>query len=275
MPKLLLSLLSLTSVQFISAQGYNFVGARSASLSGSSVCLTDAWAYHHNPGAVAAVTAFSAGVYYDARFVAKELQTQALAVALPLRTGVISAGGQFTGYSQYRTTRAGLGYALGLGEKFSAGVQLNLQQLKFGGNYGSANTATAEAGILAKISEKWSVGASVMNIGRQRVTSGLDERYPSLLRMGMAYIPSKTVTVTAEIQKEIIHPVSVKAGIEYQPAATFFIRGGAQTSPAGCAFGVGYKKSNFAIDAGSGFQQVLGFTPHFGLRYQFAEHAAR
>ena len=102
MPKLLLTLLYLSSVSLISAQGYIPVGARSASLSGSSLCLTDVWAFHHNPGALASIKTFSAGAYYDSRFLTKELQNQGIAVALPLKTGVISAGGQFNGYSQYR-----------------------------------------------------------------------------------------------------------------------------------------------------------------------------
>ncbi len=78
-------------------QGWNPVGSRSNALANTSVCLTDVWAYHHNPGAAASIKTISFGAYYETRFLTKELQTQALALAIPLKVGVITAGAQIFG----------------------------------------------------------------------------------------------------------------------------------------------------------------------------------
>jgi hypothetical protein len=267
------TLLLTTAIPTSLSQGYTEIGARQSSLSNAGVCLEDVWSYFHNPAAMTGVKAFSAGVYYDARFLAKELQNQALAVAVPLKAGVISAGAGFSGYEQYRSARAGIGYSLLLGENLSAGVQANMQSLRFGGNYGSSVTGTVEAGLLAKINDKWKVGASVMNIGRQRIARGSDDRYTSTLRFGTLYKAGKKVLATAEIEKQVIHPMSFRAGIEYLPADFLAIRLGAQTGPASFAFGVGYRKMGIFIDLGSDYHQVLGWTPHFGLTCQLAKHA--
>ena len=131
--KYLLLLFCSLITPFLFAQGFSAVGARSAAMGNSSVCLDDVWAYHQNPGALASVRQVSAGIWYEARFLMKELQTEAIAAAIPLKTGVLSAGGQLFGYSQFRSTRAGIGYSLQLGAKFSAAVQVNGQQISIAG----------------------------------------------------------------------------------------------------------------------------------------------
>lgn len=255
------------------SQGYRPVGARSAALGGASVCLEDVWAFHHNPGALATLKTFSAGAYYETRFLTKELQTQGLAIAMPLKSGVISAGAQLYGYEQYRSTRAGLGYSMELGQKLLAGVQVNLQHLRLAGNYGSSANATFEAGILAEIAPKWKVGASVLNIGRQRIAL-LDDRFTTTLRIGSLFAPSKKVSILLEAEKQVIHPFSFKGAVEYLPSEHFILRFGAHSGPAECSFGAGYRNRGFSIDAGTIYHPVLGWTPNFGFTYQLQKNAA-
>ncbi|ASS49424.1 MAG: hypothetical protein A3D31_03120 [Candidatus Fluviicola riflensis] len=250
------------------AQGWKPVGARAAGLANTSVCLDDVWAYHHNPGALARIKHFSGGAYYEARFLAKELQTQGIVVAMPLKKGVISVGGQFSGYEQYRHTRAGVGYSLQLSEKIGAGVQANMQQLRFGGNYGSSINATFEGGILAQLSEKWKLGASVLNIGRQRIAPLEEDRFTSVIRIGSTYQPSKKVNVLLEVEKQVIHSISFRGGIEYMPVEMLVIRFGAQSGPTEFALGVGYRKNGFLLDLATKYHPVLGWTPAIGFTYQ-------
>jgi hypothetical protein len=273
MQKLLLFFFWLISFAVI-GQGFNHVGARSNALAGSSVTIEDVWAYHHNPGALANIKTFSAGVYYDSRFLTKELQTQALAVVVPLKKGVISAGAQFFGYEQYRQSRYGLGYSLQLTERFSAGVQVNAQQLRLANNYGSSFNGTIEAGLMAKISEKWKIGASIMNIGRQRISS-LEDRFTSVMRIGAFYQPSKKITVLFEVEKEVIHPIAIKGALEYQIIEPLFVRLGAQSGPTNFAFGFGYKRKGINIDFGTRYHQILGWTPNIGITYQVKQHEAK
>lgn len=274
MTRLTLLLLFTYSFSVSFAQGWNPVGSRAVSLANTSVCLDDVWAYHHNPGALASVKTSSFGAYYETRFLTKELQTQALAVAIPLKVGVISAGAQFFGYNQYRNTRAGLGYSMKFTDFLQVGVQGNLQTLRLGGNYGSTISGTVEAGLLAKVSEKWSVGVSVMNIGRQRINPVTD-RFATVLRGGCQYKASKKVSVLAEVEKQVITKISFRGAVEYQPVQNLFIRFGAQSAPMELALGIGYKVSGFSIDLGSKYHQTLGWSPNFGLNYQFKEHAEK
>ena len=249
-----------------SAQGWNPVGARSNSLAGASVTLTDVWAVHQNPGAVAEIKSFNGEIYYDTRFLTKELQNQSLAIAAPLKKGVIMGGAQLFGYTEYKHTRVGLGYALQLSENFSMGIQGNFQQLRFNENYGSVISGTAEAGFLAKINEKWNIGFSITNIGRQRIAN-LDDRFNSVMRFGTSYSPSKQVKCLGEVQKDFIYPISFRGAIEYFPIEKLVIRAGAQTGPTNFAFGFGYQNSGIQIDFGTKYHQQLGWWPCVGFNY--------
>lgn len=253
------------------AQGWNPVGSRSAALGHSSVCLDDVWSYFHNPGAAASIRSFSAGLYYETRFLTKELQTQAIAVAIPLKKGVLTTGGQFFGYEQYRNTRAGIGYALQLSDMFQLGVQGNMQALRLGNNYGSTVSGTIEAGLLVKFNSKWQIGFSVMNIGRQKINP-LNDRFSTVMRGGLCYKPSKKVSIMAEVEKQVITQISIKGGIEYAPIDHVFLRIGAHSGPMEFAFGAGYKNKGFSIDLHSQYHPILGWSPGFGLNYQIQKN---
>jgi len=261
---LLTLLLGISAISF--SQGWNPVGARSNSLAGASVTLTDVWAVHQNPGAVAQVKSFSAGLYYDSRFLTKELQTQALAIAAPLKKGVIMGGAQLFGYKEYKHTRVGLGYAMQLTDHFSAGIQANLQQLRFNENYGSVTSGTAEAGFLAMINERWNIGFSITNIGRQKI-AGLEDRFNSVMRFGSTFSPSKQVKCIGEVQKDILYPISFRGAIEYFPVEAIAVRIGAQTGPTNFAFGLGYQNASIQIDLGTKYHQQLGWSPCIGFNY--------
>ena len=249
------------------SQGWLPAGARSNSMANASVALSDAWAYHHNPGALAEVTKLSVGVSYENRFLLKELQSQGFVYIQPLKKGVISMGAQSYGYTNFRTFRGGLGYSMKLSEKFMAGVQMNYQSLRLSEMYGSKQTVTAEFGILGLLTEKWRVGMSVFNLGRAKLSSYQDDRFSTVMRLGTSYSFSEKLTVVAEAEKNLEYPIRLKAGLDYMIAKQFFFRAGVASQPVEVTFGFGYKMKSLQLDLGSAYHQQLGWSPHFGLTY--------
>jgi hypothetical protein len=249
-------------------QGWLPMGARSASLANASVALEDVWAFHHNPGALASIDRFSAGVCYENRFLLRELQSQGMVAAQPLKTGVISIGAQFSGYELYRTQKVGVGYSLKMSEKLSGGVQLNYQGLRLPENYGSRNSVTAEAGVIGSITDEWKIAASVFNIGRSRLSEFADDRFTTLMRLGTSYKVSDKALFLLEAEKNLEYRLRGKLGVEYKPIEPFFIRFGAATAPVEISFGFGYRYKGFQLDLGSAYHQVLGWSPHFSFTYQ-------
>lgn len=269
MTRLLFSIAILSTTFFGFAQGWNPVGARSQSLANASVCLTDVWAFHHNPGALAYIDKTSVGLSYENRFTLKELQTQGFVVAHPLKKGVLSVGGQFYGYQLYRSTRIGLGYSMLLTEKLAAGVQINYQGLRIS-DYGSQGTLSGEIGLLAKINDEINIGFSIFNANRAKLSSFQDDRYSTYLRLGLSYKLSSKVMLLAEAEKEVQSQIRPKGAIEYEVVKNFKLRLGAAGNPTELTFGIGYAfAKGFQLDAGSAWHQILGWSPHVGLTYGF------
>ncbi len=254
----------------ISAQGLIPIGARSMSMANCSVSNVDLWAHHHNPGAIASLSKIQAGVSYENRFLNREMQSQGFVVVLPLKVGVMSVGGSGFGYSQLRTYKAGIGYAMQLAEYVKLGVQLNYQTIRINPVYGNGHGLTAEVGVLTQLNEKTTIGLGVFNLGRTISSEFALDRYSTCMRLGMSYFISKEVMYNAEIEKDVEHPLRLKNAIEYKPLEHFTLRGGVATEPLELSFGFGYNiQPNFSFNAGCSFVHILGWSPHFSFQYGF------
>lgn len=249
-------------------QGVVPAGARSMSMGNASTTFDDVWAFQNNPGALGAINTFSAGLSYENRFLLKEFQTQGFAVAIPLKVGVISVGGDMFGYRNYRSYQAGVGYSMKLSEKFFAGVQLNYKGLSLSSNYGSKHSISAAAGIYAKVTENWKIGVSAYNVGRAKLSDFEDDRFTTVFRLGTSYLFSKKFLIAMEGEKDIDNPFRFKTGLEYEPLNNFFIRGGVQTTPIEFSFGFGYHFQQIHIGIGSSYHQILGWSPNFSIVFQ-------
>ena len=247
----------------------NFINSgRSLSLANASVTLNDVWAHVNNPAALIGLQKQSFGISYHNRFGLKELQSQGIVYALPIRKVVLSAGSQIYGYQQFRTYKNGLGVALCLSEKVTMGIQLNHQLTRLNENYGSSSALTGEFGLRVKFSERIHFGFSALNIGRTSISTNVNERLASALRLGMNYRISDQLVLLSELEKNVIHPLQVKFAAEYKPTSKWFFRGGISTAPLAFSFGVGGRfKDRMQLDLGTAYHQLLGWSPHVSFQF--------
>jgi hypothetical protein len=260
-------LLSIINLSF--SQGYQPVGSKSASMAGASVTTSDLWAHFNNPGAISESKEIQVGFTYQNRFLLKDLQSQALVMVIPIKKGVFSFGTLHNGNKDFRTLRTGFGYALQLSKIFSLGVQLNHQFVQLPSYYGSKNAVTAELGFKAMINPKWSLGMSIFNIGRVKLSNYADDRLTTVLRIGSGYSISEKLRMTLEAEKNVEYPVAFKIGMDYNAVKNLYIRAGAKINPLLFSFGVGYEIKNWSLDAGTEWHTFLGWMPTFGVHYKF------
>ncbi|MGY6562693.1 MAG: hypothetical protein ACXITV_11360 [Luteibaculaceae bacterium] len=245
------------------------VGARSAGLGHASVSLSDVWSAHHNQAGLAFVDQATAGIYFENRFLVRELSLGAGAFALPTKSGTFGVSFQSFGYSFYNQSRVGLGYGLKLSDRFAVGVQLNYHQTVIGEGYGSASTVTAEVGLLYQLSEDLTLGAHIFNPNRSRFADFNDERLPSRIRVGLQYAFSDKLLSVLEVEQDIDFTPVLKGGIEYLLNDILFLRVGFNGNPTTTTFGAGLKFDSFQFDLGMSYHFVLGYSPQVSLLYAF------
>ena len=245
------------------------VGARSSAMGSASVSLTDVWSAHHNQAGLGFVRETSAGVYYENRFLLKEISIRGGAVAIPIKAGTFGLCITNFGYSLYSENKYSLSFAKAFGEKFSAGIAMDYLTTKIAESTGnvSKGVLAAEAGIIAKPMKGLTIGAHVFNPTRAKIASYNDERLPTIIRLGADYAFSEKVIVAIETEKDIAQKAEFKAGIEYKAVKEFYLRIGISTDPVLTSFGFGINLKNFKLDLSATYHQTLGISPQLGLSY--------
>ncbi|MCX6294543.1 MAG: hypothetical protein NTX97_00515 [Bacteroidetes bacterium] len=245
------------------------IGARSAGMGNASVSQSDVWSAHHNQAGLGFVRDISAGVYYENRFLLKELSIKGGVMALPVKGGTFGLCISNFGYSLYNENKYSLSFAKAFGNKLSAGIAMDYLTTKIAEGYGSRGVLAAEFGIQAKPLKGLTIGAHVFNPTRAKIADYNDERLPTIIRFGGDYSFSDKVTVAVETEKDIAKKAIFKAGIEYKPVKEFYLRAGVGTNPTLTSFGFGINLKNLKIDVSANYHQTLGISPQIGLTYSF------
>ena len=253
------------------ANDNNNTGAASAGMGNASVSLSDIWSAGNNQAGLAYQKNIAAGIYYDNKFLLKELSHKVVVAAIPVKKGTIGFTTGCFGYKNYKENKYGLAFSKAFRENFSAGVQIDYLTTYIAEGYGIKRSAVAEAGILSKPIKNLTIGAHIYNISRTKLNDYSNERIPIILRIGGNYKFSGKTIVAIDAEKNIDQPLQFKMGFEYMPVKDFFIRGGISTNPSKCAFGFGFKIKNTMINIASSYHSVVGFTPALDISYNFSK----
>jgi len=267
MPRLLILFFAICIAEKSFGQFGDNAGGRSTGMAGAYVALGDGWSAFHNQAGLASVKSIDAGVYYENRFGLSALSDKGLFVATRFGKGVFAASYHSFGYSEYASSKGGLAYAMGLGEKLDVGIQLNYYSVRLGENYGRAIAVSAEGGFLFRLNSKLTLAGHISNPNRAKLSEYLDERIPAVFRMGATYTFSKNVLFTGEVYKDTQFDAAIRAGLEYRISESIALRGGFASAPRQFTFGFGWKLNQWMFDMAAAYHPVLGFNPHVSFTY--------
>ena len=246
------------------------MGPRAIAMGNASLTFENTFSNFHNQAGLGFLREFSAGVAYRNNYLLQETGLKSLAVAIPIQKfGVIGMSVNSFGFSAYGEHKFGLAYSKSFGDVLSMGIQIDYLQTQFAEPYGSRGVVAGEFGVLAKLNAKTKIGAHIYNPTRAYLDKPVNERLPTILKVGMSYSFSESLLTTLEMEKSLDFKPNIKAGLEYLIDKKFSIRGGVNSFPVKVCFGGGMKLGNLDIDLASEYQQNLGFVPSFGIRYKF------
>jgi hypothetical protein len=246
------------------------LGARSAGLATASVAYADIWSSANNQAGLAHLERTSAALYYESRWNVQNLAIQAGAVAVPYKATVIGLNYRYFGYAQYNETKIGLAVARKLWKKFALGVQMDYFHTYFAYDYGKFNVLCAETGLLYEPIEHLKVGVHLFNVLQSKQKANPDERIPTVMRFGVAYAIGEKATVSLETEKDLRMKALFKAGLEFIPVKSLYLRCGISTGLMyQYAFGLGYSWKLLTLDFAFNHHRLLGYSPHVSLSANF------
>lgn len=244
-------------------------GGRSAAMGLSSAAVSDFWSVNNNQAGMAFYDKTAAGIYFENRFLIKELGTQTGAFTMKTKFGVLGTTVSYSGDANYSTTKAGLAYARKFGNRFAAGIQLDYIATALGEDYGKRNNITFDAGIMVKITEQLTFGVHTFNPMHAKLSDYSNESIPATLNAGLGFTFSDKLLLTAEAYKNSEFPVEFRSGAEYKLGKVAYARIGLSTSPARYTFGFGIEMKNFTFDLSSSVHMQLGYSPQVSMQYSF------
>jgi hypothetical protein len=270
----------LLSIRVISANYNNPLGSRSAGMGNTTVVLSDLWSVNNNQAGLAVFNHTAAGVYYENRFLVKELSLKSFCFAIPTHSGNFGVSFNSFGYSGYNQLKAGLAYGRKFSKVFSAGVQLDYLRTHIAENYGNQDAFTFEVGIRTELTKQVTLAAHVFNPIRVKIQSETNDRVPAVFKLAIAYQVSEKLLVAVETEKNSDFKPLIRGGMEYRIIDKAALRIGYSTLPSTSgsdnfsiasvfSFGFGLNIRKLILDLSSSYHQTLGWSPTVSFIYIF------
>ena len=253
------------------AGDHGVIGGRAAALGCTSVTQSDEWSVFNNQAGLAWCKRFSAGIYFENRYLLKDLSQKAIAITLPAGRGAFGVSFRHFGFSLYSEMNTGIAYGMRLTKSFSAGIQVDYLRLHVADGFKDNSVFSCEIGLQFRAGEHLWLGLHVANPVPVKLSSATQERLPVLMRFGLSWRITEGLHSDVEVEKDLVHKPAVKAGIEYRPAKSFHIRMGLLSNPATFTFGFGLEFGKLQFDIASSYHLVLGYSPQASVAYLFGK----
>lgn len=250
-------------------------GAGVAATSGAQSGMNgNFWSLYGNPAGMSGVAGLSFGTHVEQRFALRELSAVQGGMVAPIGDNqAIGARISWFGLGEFGEGRYALSYSIEPLEGVRIGSSISYYQTIIP-TVGSGRSLFVDMGIQVDVTEKLTIGAFGINLNRATIQNlGEGSPLPTMIQAGLAFQASEKVTLMTDVSQELEGPLSLKAGIEYQPTSILYLRVGTQTGPSSVSAGFGLKMGQLQLDFASSYQALLGFTPHIGLTYQLEKNA--
>ncbi|MBN2214647.1 MAG: hypothetical protein JW723_10415 [Bacteroidales bacterium] len=245
-------------------------GARVSGLSGAGTVMTDLWSNYHNQAGLAGIEDFTVGFHYENKFAFSSFSLQSFAMAIPTKSGTIGGNMAVFGNPGYFESKISLAFGKPFGKKFAAGIQLDMLGIYQSHDYGNVVTLAAEGGIMAKPTEKITLGLYVYNPTGAHFKEFTDKEVPVIFEWGLGYQITEKLLFVTEAEKKIGYRTVVIAGTEYYVLNSVCARAGVSTFKySNYSFGIGFKQKRIRADLAFSEHKTLGYSSHFSLSYSF------
>jgi hypothetical protein len=256
--------------QIADAQIRPQIGSRAHALGGAVLGINDVFSIYNNPGAFGSMEETQLGITVENRFLLAELLSQSLAFGYHTeKAGNFGLHIQQSGFSLYREIQVGFSYGMKFYKNFSGGISLNYHRIQLGDIYGGKNALGGGLGLFYQMNEQLNFGMRVMNINRAKLADFDDERLPTTFSLGAMYVFSEKAFWSVDVEKDLIHPLNVRSGIEIQAHEIFAVRFGLTTYPFQATFGFGLKFKKLYLDLATMWHTQLGLSPSGTLAFKF------
>jgi hypothetical protein len=260
---LTISVIFWATIAFASGEPFP-MGARSWGIGNATVAIADRNSVFNNPAGLGFLQNHFVSTSYHARYNIAGLQTLSLSGNYNTKHVNIGLGVERFGDKLYNEQKIGFAIAKST-NRVSLGLKVSYFQAAIE-NFASKNTLLTEFGLMTKLSSKVQMGFHAYNLTGAKLFAS--QQIPTVLRLGLSFTPNKQILLVTEAEKDILLPMLIKAGLEYQIIENFYLRTGITSKLNNAHFGFGFLSKQFIFDYAVSSHSALGFSHHLSISYQ-------
>jgi hypothetical protein len=230
---------------------------------------TEVWSALSNPAGLGLSPVFSLGIQHEQRYLMPELGIDVLAASFPVFGGGLGFYLSNTGFGDYGENRAGFAMGRRLSKAVSIGGSIDFFLLRTPAGYPNSWAVCGNVGVYAKPTEDLHLGVYISNGSFSHFNNEAADPLPVVMNFGMGYKVFENLLLCAEVEKDLLMPLRVKAGAEYYPVKLVALRAGMLSAPFEGRFGVGFIYRCYHIDFAMKEHPVLGWSPQCAVTIIF------
>lgn len=236
----------------------------------TAVCRPDIFSPFQNAATLANVEKFETSLFFQNKFLLKELSTKGMQIAVP--THFVNFGLAFSsfGYSEYNENIFGLSFARKFSDKLMLATQFDYYSVYFSKNEGSKGKVLVQVGILSKPIEDLYIGFQVFNPVQTNIETAIySKELPSIFSLGMSYSFSEKLLWAVQADKDIRFKTDWATEFEYRIEDYFLVKLGCFHNETFIpSMGFGLNLSSFRVDTNFAFHSTLGVSSNIALTYK-------
>jgi hypothetical protein len=238
----------------------NGSGAVASGMGGASSAVAQSpWGVLSNPSLLTSIgNLYVTACVVPHRYGLTELAVGRMLLVVPSAWGTFGVSGAVEGFELYRETQIALSGAWQVGSGFQAGASVRYYHLAIAG-YGTGMTVGIQLGFLLALGDLARVGFSAGNINAPGI-GRLSERLPQSYRSGIALRPLRGFEIAVDLFKDILYPLQVQAGFQYELVQELMVRAGTSVEPSTFSVGLGFHLSTAVFDYALMQHPVLGIS---------------
>jgi len=223
---------------------------------------------YHNQAGLAKIDSFSFSLFFENRFLLKEMSHRGILVGIPTKTANFALHYSAYGPAKWMESAISVACSKQLSSKFSAGIQINYYGMKLPEENTTASSCGVEMGFIYQLSSKTYVGLHLANpFSIPFKTYSYNEKIPYRFRVGCHTLLSDNVKISVEAEKiENFTPI-LKLGMEWEAIRNIFFRSGFNSGQTKLFAGLGFQYHFFKTDFAFSYHQFLGCTPSLTITF--------
>lgn len=264
---LFLILLLFINVKVNSQSIFQTVGSENIGIANCTTNSINLWSGFENSAGLASINQLIVGSTFLIKYNKIGALSSAIGLAKPVKKGTAFLGVFRFGDNIYNEHRVSLAYGSKIGI-VQIGGRVNYLQYQIQ-DFGALKSYSLDLGVQAQLAPFLKIGAFANNISRSMIQKEYKLYAPSIISIGIQYLPLDYFHFFLEIEKNLSMDALLKSAVKYQLNNNWNVSTGIQAGSWETYYGTGFQFIHLLLNYAYSLHPILGSSHAIDLGFKF------